>query len=284
MAALVESSEDPVIGLTLGGLITDWNPAAERLYGYSTEEALGASIGMLVPPERRGGSGSLLATVRAGEVVRQVDTQRLAKDGRRIDVSISMSPIRDATGVIIGAAAFTRDISMRIAGEERMRRSEMQLAEAQELAALGSWEWDLASAEVTWSPQLYRILGRDPDRSPASYEGYFEAVHPSDRALAQAAAQDTLASGMRFAYECRAVRPDGVERVIHARGRAVKDGTGTIVRLLGTVQDVRRWRTPAGGSSRPTGRTRRCSTPPPTGSTGSTWRDASRLQTPPPRC
>ena len=60
-AALVQSSEDPIIGLTLDGLITDWNPAAERLYGYSTAEALGASIAMLVPPERRGRSGSLLA-------------------------------------------------------------------------------------------------------------------------------------------------------------------------------------------------------------------------------
>src|SRR5215210_1323551 len=78
-AALVESSGDPIIGLTLDGLITDWNPAAERLYGYSAEEALGASIGMLVPPERRDGSGGLLATVRAGDVVRQVDTQRMAK-------------------------------------------------------------------------------------------------------------------------------------------------------------------------------------------------------------
>ena len=105
MAALVESSEDPVIGLTLDGIITDWNPAAERLYGYSAEEALGASIAMLVPPERRGGSGSLLATVRAGETVRQIDTQRMAKDGRRIDVSISMSPIRDEAGAIVGAAA-----------------------------------------------------------------------------------------------------------------------------------------------------------------------------------
>ena len=187
MAALVESSEDPVIGLTLDGVITDWNPAAERLYGYSAEEARGASIGMLVPPERRGGSGSLLATVRRGEVVRQVDTQRMAKDGRRIDVSISMSAIRDEAGAIVGAAAFTRDISMRIAGEERLRRSEAQLAEAQELAALGSWEWDVASADITWSPQLYRILGRDPDRAPASYESYLEAVHPADRPRAIAA-------------------------------------------------------------------------------------------------
>ena len=238
MAALVESSEDPVIGLTLDGLITDWNPAAARLYGYSAEEALGASIVMLVPPERRGGSSSLLATVRAGEVVRQVDTQRMAKDGRRIDVSISMSPIRDETGEIVGAAAFTRDISMRIAAEERLRRSEAQLAEAQELAALGSWEWEIVSGEVTWSPQLYRILGRDPDRSAASYEGYFEAIHPSDRALAEAAIQDTLETGRPLDYECRAVRPGGVERVIHARGRAVKDDSGKLVRVVGTVQDV----------------------------------------------
>jgi diguanylate cyclase (GGDEF)-like protein/PAS domain S-box-containing protein len=238
MAALVESAEDPVIGLTLDGSITDWNPAAERLYGYSAEEALGASIVMLVPPERRGGSGSLLATVRAGEVVRQVDTQRMAKDGRRIDVSISMSPIRDEAGRIVGAAAFTRDISMRIAAEARLRRSEAQLADAQQLAGLGSWEWNVVSNEVTWSPQLYRILGYDPDRSAASYEGYFDAVHPCDRPMAEAAAQDTLATGVPFAYECRVVGPDEVERVIHARGRAVKDDTGKVVRLVGTVQDI----------------------------------------------
>ncbi len=238
MAALVESSEDPVIGLTLEGLITDWNPAAERLYGYSTEEALGASIGMLVPPERRGGSGGLLATVRAGEVVRQIDTQRMAKGGRRIDVSISMSPIRNESGAIVGAAAFTRDIGMRIAAEERLRRSEAQLAEAQQVAALGSWEWDIVSSEVTWSPELYRILGRDPDRTPASYEGYFEAIHPSDRPLAEAAIQATLARGRPLDYECRAVRPDGAERVIHAQGRALEDASGTLVRVVGTVQDI----------------------------------------------
>ena len=238
MAALVESSEDPVIGLTLDGLITDWNPAAARLYGYSTDEVLGASIAMLVPPERRGRSGSLLATVRAGGVVRQIDTQRMAKDGRRIDVSISMSPIRDEAGTIVGAAAFTRDSSLRIAAEERLRRSEAQLADAQQLAALGSWEWNVVTNEVTWSPELYRILGVDPDRSAASYERYFEAVHPSDRPLANAAIQDTLASGTPFAYECRAMRPDGVERVIHARGRALHDDSGTLVRVGGTVQDV----------------------------------------------
>src|ERR671923_298309 len=68
-AALVEFSEDPIIGLTLDGLVTDWNPAAERLYGYSEDEMLGASIAVLVPPELRGRTGNLLENVRAGEVV-----------------------------------------------------------------------------------------------------------------------------------------------------------------------------------------------------------------------
>jgi diguanylate cyclase (GGDEF)-like protein/PAS domain S-box-containing protein len=128
-AALVESAEDPIIGLTLDGLITDWNPAAERLYGYSAQEALGASIAMLVPPERRGKSGSLLASVRAGEAVRQIDTQRMAKDGRRIDVSISMAPIRDRSGTIVGAAAFTRDITERRRIEQELERANSALAE-----------------------------------------------------------------------------------------------------------------------------------------------------------
>jgi diguanylate cyclase len=238
MAALVEFSEDPIIGLTLDGLITDWNPAAERVYGYSKDEMLGASIATLVPPELRGRTGNLLEKVRDGEVVRQLDTQRMAKDGRRIDVSISMAPIRDDAGTIVGAAAFTRDISVRIAADERLRRSEAQLAEAQRLAAVGSWEWDIVSGDLTWSSELFRILGRDPDRSAATYEAYFEAIHPDDRAHAEAAIRATLTTGRSLDYESRALRPDGVERIIHARGEAIRDDTGQVVRIVGTVQDI----------------------------------------------
>lgn len=239
MAALVEFAEDPVIGLTLDGLITAWNPAAERLYGYTEEEALGASITMLVPPERRGdGSPGLLATVREGEAVRQVETQPVAKDGRRIDVSISMAPIRDEAGVVVGAVAFTRDISFRAAAEERLRRSEAQLAEAQALASLGSWERDLTSGEVRWSPEFYRMLGRDPDELSATFEGFFQAIDPADRPLAAAAIQDALTSGRPLDYEYRIVLPGGAKHTIHARGHAVRDEAGRPIRLVGTAQDV----------------------------------------------
>jgi len=129
MAALVEFSEDPVIGLTLDGLVTDWNPAAERLYGYSREEMLGASVAVLVPPELHGRTGNLLGRVAAGEAIKQLDTQRMAKDGRRIDVSISMTPIRNAAGAIVGAAAFTRDITERRRTESELQRLNAALAD-----------------------------------------------------------------------------------------------------------------------------------------------------------
>ena len=193
---------------------------------------------------------------------------------------------RSATrrAAIIGAAAFTRDISMRIAAEERLRRSEAQLAEAQELAALGSWEWDLVSDEIAWSPQFYRILGRDPDRSAPTKEGYFDAIHPADRPHGPMPRSSTRSRPERrstsSAGRCGPMASNGSS--MHAGGRS----RTTPARWCGCSERSRTsptWRRPGSGSSRPTGRTRRCSTPPPTGSTGSTSRDASRSSTPPRR-
>lgn len=235
-AALVEFSEDPIIGLTLDGRITDWNPAAERLYGYSAAEAIGASITMLVPPERRGDPG-FLRRVRAGEVIRQVQTQRVAKDGRRIDVSISISPIRDENGIIVGAAAFTRDIDARLQAEESRRRSEAQMADAQRIAVVGSWEWDIGSDTIDWSSELCRIYGIEAG-GQHSFETFLQSVHPDDRDRVQALVQDAFATGSPFSFEHRLVRPDGVERAMLARGEVIVGVDGAPVTMRGTGQDI----------------------------------------------
>jgi diguanylate cyclase (GGDEF)-like protein/PAS domain S-box-containing protein len=235
-AALVEFAEDPIIGLTLDGEITDWNPAAERLYGYAAAEAIGASIVMLVPPERRGEPG-FLPRVRAGEVIRQVQTQRMAKDGTRLDVSISMSPMKDRAGAIIGAAAFTRDIGDRMRGDALLRASEARLAEAQRIAMVGSWEWDIVADTVSWSRELCRIYGV-ADGTQHSFEAYVELVHPGDRASVQAHVHEAFATGASFCFEHRLIRPDGEERVMAARGEMMCAADGTPQRMLGTGQDV----------------------------------------------
>jgi two-component system CheB/CheR fusion protein len=111
MSAIVESSDDAIIGKTLEGKVETWNGGAERLYGWSAEEAIGREIDFVLPPERREEERGLLARVRNGEFVTHFETQRVHKDGHRVDVSVTLSPVRDADGEIVGVSAISRNVS-----------------------------------------------------------------------------------------------------------------------------------------------------------------------------
>jgi PAS domain S-box-containing protein len=113
LAAIVESSDDAIIGKTLEGLITNWNPAAERLFGYSQSEILGKHVSILAPPERRLEASEIIGRIRRGQHIDQFETQRCRKDGTLIDVSLTVSPIHDAAGHTIGASIIARDITER---------------------------------------------------------------------------------------------------------------------------------------------------------------------------
>jgi PAS domain S-box-containing protein len=113
LAAIVESSEDAIIGKTLEGIITSWNRGAERIYGYSAEEIVRRPITTLVPPERPEEIPNILKKIRRGEKVEHYDTVRVTKDGRRLNISLTVSPIRDSTGSIVGASTIARDITER---------------------------------------------------------------------------------------------------------------------------------------------------------------------------
>ena len=120
--AIVESSDDAIISKSLDGIITSWNPAAQRLFGYTAAEIVGRSIAVLMPEERHDDMESILGRIRRGERVDHYETVRVAKDGRKIPVSLSVSPVRDAAGRIVGAAKIARDISgQKLAEAERER-------------------------------------------------------------------------------------------------------------------------------------------------------------------
>jgi PAS domain S-box-containing protein len=123
LAAIVESSDDVILGKTLEGIITSWNEGAERTYGYTAEEAVGQPISMLVPPERPNEIPRILESIRRGEKVDHFETVRVTKDGRRLDISLTVSPIRDATGEIVGASTIARDITERKRAEEAVRQA-----------------------------------------------------------------------------------------------------------------------------------------------------------------
>lgn len=130
LAAIVTSCEDAIVGKTLDGIITDWNQGAVRLFGYTPTEAIGQSILLIVPAERRAEEALILGRLRQGERVEHFETQGLTKQGALIDVSITVSPIRDAQGRLIGASQVARDISDRL----RVREAQARLVEAERAA------------------------------------------------------------------------------------------------------------------------------------------------------
>jgi two-component system, cell cycle sensor histidine kinase and response regulator CckA len=131
LAAIVSSTSEAIIGKSLGGTVTSWNAAAERMYGYPAEEIIGRGISLLIPDDRADELPSILEQIGRGEMVRPYETVRVRKDGTRLDVALTVSPIRDASGAAVGASTIARDITDR-------RRLEEQLRQSQKMEAVGN--------------------------------------------------------------------------------------------------------------------------------------------------
>src|SRR5205814_7352552 len=124
LAAIVESSDDAIVSKTLDGVILSWNAGAERLFGYAPLEAIGRPITLIIPPDRHDEEHEILARIAGGERVEHFETVRVAKQGRRIDISLTVSPIRDRAGRIVGASKVARDITGRKRAEEALKEAD----------------------------------------------------------------------------------------------------------------------------------------------------------------
>jgi PAS domain S-box-containing protein len=137
LAAIVESSDDTILGATLDGVITSWNPGATKMYGYTSDEIVGRHVTVLAPPERLDELEAALATVARGEPVPGYETKRVRKDGTLIDVSVVVSPIRDRSGKAIGVSAAIRDITGKMKDEAELRSLEERIHQSQRLESVG---------------------------------------------------------------------------------------------------------------------------------------------------
>ncbi len=124
LAAIVDSSDDAIISKSLDGVITNWNAGAERLFGYTTEEAVGQHISLIIPPNRLGEERIILERLSRGERIDHFDTVRMRKDGTTLDISLTISPVKDATGKIVGASKIARDVTQRKRVERALHESE----------------------------------------------------------------------------------------------------------------------------------------------------------------
>ncbi len=144
LATIVESSDDAILSKTLDGTITTWNAGAERIYGYSTSEIVGQHVSILAPAERKEEVTRVLEQLRCGEKVDHLETVRVTRDGRRIDVSLTISPIKDEHGIVIGASTIARDITQRKQAEMETRRQRSELAHLSRVTTLGELSGSLA--------------------------------------------------------------------------------------------------------------------------------------------
>ncbi len=144
LAQIVQSSDDAILSKTLSGVITSWNLAAERIFGYSADEAIGQHISILIPPDRLGEEDDIIARLKTGQDVAHFRTIRRHRNGNDIVVSISVSPIRDAAGHIFGASKSVRDITSQVQAEARLREMQSEMAHVGRLSSMGHMSSALA--------------------------------------------------------------------------------------------------------------------------------------------
>lgn len=155
LRAIVESSDDAIISKDLNSLVTSWNKSAERMFGYSAEEMIGQSISKLIPEERIGEEQDIMSKVRAGERLSHFETVRRRKDGRLIDIVVSISPVRTAGGKVVGASKVARDISE----TKRTARSDQLLAAIVNSSDDAIVSKNLDSTITSWNDAAERMFG-----------------------------------------------------------------------------------------------------------------------------
>jgi len=240
--AIIESAQEAIIGATLEGIITTWNPAARRLYGHSAEEAIGRSISILVPPDRLEEQSGIFAQIRNGDVIQPFDSHNVTKSGVLLDVCVSISPILDDQGKILGASWIVFDISARKAAEEAQRaslilqESETRFRQIAELMPQINWtaRADGVIDFVNSNWLQYTATAPDADHT----RNWDAALFPEDAERARSAWRKCLNTGQRYDCELRLRRHDGEYRWHVARSTPFIGADGTIVRWFGTCTDI----------------------------------------------
>jgi PAS domain S-box-containing protein len=238
LAAIVASSTDAIIGKTLEGVVTSWNAAAETIFGYTEAEMVGQPIFRLIPEEQHDAECALLEQIRRGKAVEVSEAERITKDGRRIHISFSVSPIRDPQDRVVGASSIKRDVTERKQAAETLRQSQERLHLALKAARMGTWSWDVTTNTLNWDEGLESLYDLGPGEKITRYEQFMERVHQDDRAFVENSVERALNGAGGLDYEFRIVLPNGRVRWLADQGRVVRDQAGTLLYMTGVCVDV----------------------------------------------
>ncbi|MGH7509126.1 MAG: PAS domain-containing hybrid sensor histidine kinase/response regulator [Gemmatimonadales bacterium] len=232
LAAIVESSDDAIVGKALDGTVWTWNAAAERIFGYPADEIVGSSIYRLIPPELHDQEREILSRVGRGERVEHYETTRIRKDGNRIPIDLTVSPVRDTDDSIIGASSFSRDIT------ERKRASEAaaRLAALVESSADAIISKNLDGTVASWNTGAEQMYGYSADEMVGRP---IYTIIPEELAQEERDIMDRVAAGGRVAhYETIRRRRDGAQLNISLSISPIRDGAGNVIGASSIQRDV----------------------------------------------
>ena len=236
LAAVVESSSDAIVTKTLDGVVTSWNAGAERLFGHPAAEMVGGPISRIIPASLQGEEQRILAMIARGEPIRHYETERVHRNGQLLPVSLSVSPVRDATGRIIGASKVARDITERRRAEQALRESELRFRRLADSLPILIWSADSENHGTWFNRSWLEFTGRSLQQELG--EGWLDVVHPDDRGPAFAACSAALAAREPFEMEFRMLRADGAWRWILDRGVPQFDANGVFAGYVGSCVDL----------------------------------------------
>ncbi|AIE87165.1 PAS domain S-box protein [Fimbriimonas ginsengisoli] len=236
--AILHTAGSLVVVLQRDGRIIRFNQECERVTGYRFDEVAGHQFHELfIPEEDRGRVDRALKSLSEGKFEPQVENTWLSRDGELKRIRWSNNVINDEEGNVQYLISIGQDISESLRKEQRLRESEARLEESQRLAKIGSWEVDIASGRVTWSKNMYRVLGMDPSQGEPTLEVFHTLLHPADEDGFRAIGRCLAETGEPFDTIVRMRVPNG-ELYMRSIGRAVRDDSGKIVQLVGSAQDV----------------------------------------------
>ncbi len=237
LAAIVESSDDAIISKTLDGIITSWNCGAEKLFGYSAQECIGKSMLMLFPPERISEEPEILARIRQGEGVDHFETVRMRKDGKLIDVSATISPLKDGSGKITGASKIARDISKHKRAEEACARL-AAVVESSDDAIIGK---DLQGIITSWNAGAEKTFGYTAGEMVGQT---IMRLVPSEHQQEEMENMNRIKRGEYVPhFETVRMRKEGSMIPVSVTMSAIRNSVGSVVGVSKVARDITaRWR------------------------------------------
>jgi PAS domain S-box-containing protein len=251
LEAFVETSEDAVFSEDRRGRITSWNRSSERVFGYPEEEILGQRGSVLFPEHLRAEAQLVFDTVAAGDRVDRYETEARRRDGLPVPISLSLCPLFSGPGDLTAVLLIARDVTEQRLAQATLAQLESRMRQAEALAHVGSWLWDIRTGTVQWTDELHRIHAVDPVDFEGTLDAHLDRIHPEDQSRVWRGLTAAVASGRPFEDEYRIVHPGGGHRWVYARAEPTVGSAGDVVGLHGIAQDVTE-RKPY-SSSRPTG-------------------------------